>query len=670
MAAGQRLPEPTPPESSPIRAEDLPPPIRLGARVATVRAQIPVISAVVLVPDSAAYITAVGSWTLGARFPVLIDDGSWGAKESIARFARAFKPERVVRFSGGAALPEGEGALRAAVEGAASAAWECAEPGKLAEHWKKMGFAPPGVVVAHPSDPAWTGALALAAGHGQPLVWLNARPFGTGLADWYPAEKLDELTVALQTELGKMPWKWDEIGDEIDAVTLCQNGPVKVTVGAVSQTTTYAVSDALGRSPGVLALTARDPKRAARWAWAGQVIGNESQAAYVAMCSLFLSPERAWLFDGYEDSPPWNGWDATPAASLLQRAGIPALLDDGARQGIEDWRKRGAGRPRGGDPGVEARRGLAGSLLANRRGVEASLIFVNTSGNAEFFDLKPGQGRPDDVPVLSIPAAVHFVHSWSATSPGNRDTVGGRWLERGAFAYMGSVYEPYLQAFVPTSLVSQRLLVAAPFGAAVRLENAEPWKVAVIGDPLYVVARPVSRAAVPLPGALSQATSIADDLSGQLRSRDFAAAVNTMRLLGRDQEAARLLGAIIKDQPDALTAEVALAGLGAAFFELEPGLFARVYAAALPRILGDETLAACKDFLWHATFTRGTDLTPLETDLLSQSLRPGCLARDAAEAARAVYRTRGPEAAAALIARAKSMAADEAIRAEIAKWAP
>ena len=348
------------------------------------------------------------------------------------------------------------------------------------------------------------------------------------------------------------------------------------------------------------------------------------------------------------------------------------MLDDGARQGIDDWRRRAAGRPRAGDPGVEARRPppVAASLVEHRRGVDASLIFVNTSGNAEFFDVRPGQGRPDDVPVLGIPAAVHFVHSWSATSPGNRDTVGGRWLERGAFAYMGSVYEPYLQAFVPTPLVAQRLLVAAPFGAAVRLENAEPWKVAVFGDPLYVVARPVTRVATPLPGALAQAKSIADELAEQLRSRDFAAAVNTLRLLARDQEAARLLGAIIKDQPEAMTAEVALAGLGAAFFELEPVLFARVYAAALPRIVEDPALAACKDMIWHATFVRGAELTAEESDVLSQSLRPGCLARDAAEAARAAYRTRGPEAARALIARAKAMATDEATREEIAKWAP
>jgi len=653
-----------------VRLEDLPPSVRLGARVSGVRSQISVISAVVVVPDTASYIAAVSTWTTRARFPILIDDGSWESAEAVARFVRSFKPERVVRFASDSKPGEGEEGLRGAVERAAAAAWGCDDPARLFEHWNTLKFTPPGVVVAHPSDPAWTGALALAAGHGQPIIWLNARPWGLSVDHWLPYDKLAELVLALHAELKTMPWKWDALGDEIDAVTLCQNAPVKVSVGEISQTSTFAVMDVIGRPSGVLTLSPTEPGRTARWAWAGQVIGNEWQAAYAAMSSLFLSPESAWLFDGYDDGPPWNGWDATAAAGYFQKAGLQTLVDDGARRGLEDWRRRGAGQQRGGDPGVAELEGRPGGLLPSRRGVNASLVFVNSSGNAEFFDLKPGQGKPGDAPFLHVPSAVHFVHSWSATMPGNRDTVAGRWLERGAFAYLGSTYEPYLQAFVPTPVVAQRLLMAMPFGAAVRMDRGEAWKLTVIGDPLYVAARPVARAPLPMPGAMGELTPVATELSGQLKERKFEDALKTLRLLGRDEEAARLLGAIIKDQPEALSAEVALAGLTAAFIELHPVIFAKVYEAALPRIAEDPALAACKDMIWHSTVARAMEISELEADMLAQSLRPGSLVRDASEASRAMKRARGAEASRSVIARAKAMAVDEATRAEIERLAP
>lgn len=652
-----------------VRLEDLPPSIRLGARVSAVRARLPVIPTVVLVPDRASYLAAVGSWSTRGRFPVLIDDGSWAAGEAIARFVRAFKPERVVRFATESKPENGEAGLRGAVERAVASAWDCDDPAKLHDRWRELNFVPPGVVVAHPTDPAWTGALALAAGHGQPIVWLNARPWGAELGQWIPYDAIKEFMASLETELKQLPWGWEALGDELDSVTVCQSAPVKFATGDANQNNSYALMDVIGRHPGVLELAPRDPARARHWAWAGQVIGNEWQAAYAAMCSLYLSPERVWLFDGYDDSAPWNNWDATAAAEHFQKAGLLTLLDDGTRRGLEDWRRRAAGAPRGGDPGVPARGGTPAGLLEVPRGVNASFVLVNSSGNADFFDLKPGQGKPDDIPFLHVPSAVHFVHSWSATNPGDRDTVAGRWIERGAFAYLGSTYEPYLQAFVPTPVVAQRLLIGIPFGAAVRPDSAEPWKLTVIGDPLYVAARPVARSQSPLPAVIT-GTPIAEALPEQLKAGEFAAAVGTLRLSGRDSEAARLLAAIIKDQPAALTAEVALRGLVAAFFELEPAVFAQVYAAAMPRIAADPALAACKDLIWHATYGRGPNITELEADLLSQSMRPGCLARDAAEAARAAQRTRGIDAARAVIDRARSMARDDATRAEIDRWAP
>lgn len=596
-------PQAQPPAPGAAGPREVSPALRLGIRVATVRTRIPHDSRVVVVPEGRSFIEAVGAWSLEARYPVLIDDGSWLSREAIARFVRAYSPAQVVRWSAPEqALPLGNDAdRRARIEAAAARAWGAPSPAQLGARLKELGFAPPGVVVAWSEDPAWTAALALAAGHGQPIVWHDLRGDGAGVNGWLLEPQMAAHLSALEAAMSALPWSWDALGDDIDSVTICQNMPGKTHAGPVPATvrTALATTDVIGRPRAAFGASERDPAAAARWAWAGQVFGTESHAAYMAMCSLFLSPARAWLFDGYDSSAPWNEWDATAAAVHLERAGVQAMLDDEGRRGIDDWRRRAAGLVVN-DPRVPRDEDAPPGLLAHRRGIDAGLIFVNTSGNQDFFDLKPGQGKPVDVPVLRVPAAVHFVHSWSATAPADRNTVGGRWIERGAFAYLGSTYEPYLQAFVPTPLAAQRMLAAYPFGAAVRLDRAAPWKLTVIGDPLYICIPAKERADRPLPGALRGASSISEEFADHVKAGRFTDALECLRLLGRDRDAARLLAAIIKDRPDALTPDVALAGLSAAFFELEPAMFDRVYHAASVRIDADPDLAAGRDLRWHA----------------------------------------------------------------------
>lgn len=597
-------PAPASPQPPAANPPPMPPAQRLGVRVATVRSRLPHVSRVVIVPDGRSYLQAVGAWTIDARFPVLIDDGSWLSREAIARFVRAYAPAQVVRWSageeGGAAEAEDENARRARIEAAVAHAWGAAEPAKLNDRWKEIGFVPPGVVVGHAMDPAWTAAVALAAGHGQPIIWLDARADGGGVNGWFAEAKLVEFMGALEAALSRLPWKWDGLGDEIDAVTICQDMPGKTHTGPSPATvrTALATTDVIGRPRGVLTATERDPIMAERWAWAGQIFGSESHAASMAMCSLFLSPSRAWLFDGYDASAPWHEWDVTAAAVHLERAGLQTMVDDEGRRGIEDWRRRAAGlvNDRPNAAAVEVPPGI----LPRPRGVDAALIFVNTSGNQDFFDLKPGQGKPVDVPILRVPAAVHFVHSWSATTPADRNTVGGRWLERGAFVYMGSTYEPYLQSFMPTPLASQRLLAAFPFGAAVRLDRSQVWKLTVIGDPLFVMLRAGERRDLPLPDTLRGASDVAEEFAAHIKAGRFAPALECLRLLGRDRDAARLLAAIMQDKPEALTSEVALAGLGAAYFELDWPNFSRVMAAAASRVDSDPDLGAARDLRWHA----------------------------------------------------------------------
>src|SRR5262245_36970126 len=91
LSVAQAQPEPKPePAAQPrMKFEELPPAARLGIRAEGVRRRVGVISTVVLVPDKASYVAAIAAWSMaaregntqsiGARFPVLIDDHSWRA---------------------------------------------------------------------------------------------------------------------------------------------------------------------------------------------------------------------------------------------------------------------------------------------------------------------------------------------------------------------------------------------------------------------------------------------------------------------------------------------------------------------------------------------------------------------------------------------------------------
>ena len=77
--------------------------------------------------------------------------------------------------------------------------------------------------------------------------------------------------------------------------------------------------------------------------------------------------------------------------------------------------------------------------------------------------------------------------------PDDGKTVGGRWLERGVYAYVGSVDEPYLEAFVTPRLLTNRLQMLTPFLIAAREIAAPPWKITTIGDPLMTILKPTPR---------------------------------------------------------------------------------------------------------------------------------------------------------------------------------
>ena len=604
------------------RAKAAPPQIYLGMRSAAISAAQRVLPVVVVVPDEASYLEAIGGWAGLARYPVLWDDGTDRAREDVARFVRAFGPERVVRFrSSGAGLPTDRAAgaerLRRALSDALlpSGAEDGRDP---LETFREAGLEPFGAVVVDPADPAWAGGLALAAGRFQALLVVEA-PSGRASGEM-GAEDLAALARGIREGLEAAGLSWRDLKD-LDAVTLALNAPVKVRHQAgQDKGGAYALTDLIGRADDGAIIGG-----GARWAWCGQLLGDGPASVYRAMCSLFLAPDRAWVFDTYDDAKePWSAWSGAQAAEGLRKRGVQTVVFSGERRTLHDWRM-GAGR-----------------------GVNAGLVLVNSAGNANSFNLPQGPGTPADTPALLTPAIVHYVHSFSAERGDDRRYLAGRWLEHGAYAYFGSVNEPYLQAFVPTPLLVERLWSGLPLGAATRLDEppVRPWKLTLLGDPLITIVPPGQRLEdEPLP--LAGAEDLGETVRASLQEQRFADAARALVLSGRDADAARLGAALLKDRPAAIDGDLAST--------LVPALYrARDYETMLAmfRLVpeGHAALPALRDLLWHGARVH-LSVTPGQAaeDLLGRNLRPGSELGDLKELAEHVNRRAGPGAAAAVM---------------------
>ena len=104
-----------------------------------------------------------------------------------------------------------------------------------------------------------------------------------------------------------------------------------------------------------------------------------------------------------------------------------------------------------------------------------------------------------------------MIHSFSAADPTDPQTIAGRWLSQGAFAYFGAVNEPFLLAFRPPGLVAALLAADVPFVAALRQGELEPfgfpWRLVYLGDPLYRLQKAANAAIVPASDAVQPGNS-------------------------------------------------------------------------------------------------------------------------------------------------------------------
>ena len=433
-----------------------------------------VIDQVVLVPDLAAFLEAIAAWDDLNYFPVLIDDA-----ELAPKFIRAFRPARVLRFPNRPKAIESKALWSESVR-AVGRSWgrEQAGPpampiptppsrpgdlprrkdatlagpqGEVVPTW--LGATPPGVVVSNAASPSLAGAVALAAGRYQPLLFLEAAAKLTVNGD--DAQKLARDLEAVVAEV--IP-KYMGLGDQCDFLTLAAPYPDRYVLGGSGLKAGVAAFDDLA---------GRDLETLRRWAYVGRLSGDPAESAYRAMCALFLQPRTALLFDGYDENDP----DFRPFAMRLAAPRLPqeiaVTLVSGARADVSTWHRQE-------DP-------------VN----EFGLVYVNSSGNPTNFNLAANTlAYSADVPA-SVPAVVIMNHSHSAADPENPATLAGAWLAGGAYLYFGSLNEPSIQSFRTPGLVISMLHEGLPIAAAVRMGPDEnpafgtPWRLHLLGDPLF-----------------------------------------------------------------------------------------------------------------------------------------------------------------------------------------
>jgi hypothetical protein len=411
-----------------------------------------VVDAVVLVPDVDTFLKALTAWTPRRFFPVLIEE-----PESTLRFVRAFRPARIVRLHSvlGTMSEEGTDRWQAALRAMAAA---CSK-GQRFPDAKGEAVIPdsslrsPGLVLTSADSPALSGAVALAAGRFQGLANCvshidAARP----LSELEAVNLSGQVTRLVQ---GLFP-RFDRLGDDLDFLTVALPWPDRFLVGKPAGTGPYALDDLIGR----IGPAAR------RYAFVGRLTNTPAASAYQAMCSLFLQPDNMLLFNGYGTGGlPWGDFEMGSAAGALGSLGRVLLCEGTGEATRNAWH-------RALDPVSDY-----------------GLVLVNSSGSPVRFQLEDGSAETRDIP-WTRPAAVLYIHSFSAARPDDSATIAGRWLANGAFLYFGAIEEPYLQAFRTPHMVSQLLARGVPIAAAVHKIAGEdvfggPWRLCLIGDPLY-----------------------------------------------------------------------------------------------------------------------------------------------------------------------------------------
>lgn len=432
------------PFALPLFANNQPWYVQSGLKIVTLQNQIMTVDRVVLVPDSATFLAAIQAWNLKERWPILIEDNYY-----TPLFIRRFQPLEIIRLpSVQKSLPQGE-KLRELMLQSVIAAWNSKDQKSLKETWQQLGWNPPGIVITDEQDSAWPAAVALAADRGQPLAFLSG-DYGK------PNDTLDEthwleLSSQVLELVSQSGYEYASLDDDIDTITLVKNLAVKYE-DPINQDKKLAVTDGLGRY-----------QNGERWAIAGWIYGSETRSLYQAMCAIFLNPNTAMLYDSYSPEKPWNLYSLSSAGQLLKNQGFHVSFLQRPETHLKNW------------------------LKLKQFPWNFDLILINSKGTSAQFFVGDQQASVPDIPQLKYPAALSIIHSFSAMNPADPNTIAGKWLERGVYAYIGSVDEPFLSAFIRPEMMVKRLITSTPFLIAGRYFNSPPGKITTIGDPLMII---------------------------------------------------------------------------------------------------------------------------------------------------------------------------------------
>ncbi|MBR8826497.1 MAG: hypothetical protein DSM107014_01090 [Gomphosphaeria aponina SAG 52.96 = DSM 107014] len=420
--------------------------VNLGTRIATLRANIPTVNQVVIVPDEATFLVAIADWSKTGRWPILIGDNYY-----TEMFLARFQPAKVIH------LPpvKLDTPLKESMVSAVAAAWDAADVISVQETWQSLGWQPPGIVMTSEKDPAWPAAVALAADRGQPLVFLEG-DFGTANQTLTP-QQWQQLQQQVEHLVQLTGYSYNKLGDTIDTVTIVRQQGVKYP-SPEKEKELRAVTDGLARH-----------ENGSRWGIVGWIYGDANRSVYQAMCSIFLDSQTALFYNSYQQEDSWKNYQMNTPAQELTQGGFAVKLVQRPEAGLKTWRS------------------------LSEQAWEYDWIFVNSRGSPTEFEVGDGTANVADIPQLKTPAAVYFIHSFSAATPNDSATIAGKWLENGAYAYVGSVDEPFLAAFIPPELLVRRLIFGAPFLVSARQLDSASWKLTTIGDPLMIMTKPHKR---------------------------------------------------------------------------------------------------------------------------------------------------------------------------------
>ncbi|MCH8821952.1 MAG: hypothetical protein IH984_00435 [Planctomycetes bacterium] len=560
---------------------------KLGLRVEQVNRAFEIVDRVVLVPDGSTYLDELSKWSKAGRWPVLIEDDHLAPM-----FIRKFKPKQVIRRQPTKEITGNIEHRQKQLETIVIKTWG-GDPQKdsISQTFALNNFKPAGVVIASVNDSAWTAAVALAAGRGQPLAWLDdrfAHPNGR-----LNLKTLSNLRNKVDRLVAKAGYRHITLGDDIDTITICRAiaGKALTSANPEDGESTRAITDLLGRSPS-----------GRRYAFTGWIFGDEARCAYIAMCSLFLDRSRAWLYDTYPGTGGWSTYGVTEAVDDLNDAGYNAIAFDRDRANYRAWQ----------------------SMLPG--GLSTDVMLMNSKGNADVFHLFSGKGSPGDIPILNEPLALHLIHSWSMRSPLSEGTVGAQWIAHGAYAYVGAVHEPFLGGFIPPKTLTARCMSYVPFLIASRVwtgqgQFSNPWKINTFGDPLMLwipprqppIARLVEQADYGV-DVFAHVRTLLTESKTDNTGETIARAIATLDLLGQDRLALEMWK-LAKQR--SLQEKVSLAAINSLFRAKLKHDFLEAFSE-LPYRTEKHI-----DMLWHLI---GSRINPSTTDdtllMLQSSIRP------------------------------------------------